>query len=96
MFYDHLPNVAGRIGNLPARFDIDTGSRTALDVTSPFVSAHGLRLHFTKGSLAVTGWGVGGPARSYVVRMPSVAIGGVTIPNPVVDLSCRKTRRAHS
>jgi len=87
VFYDQIPNVAGRIGNLPARFDIDTGSRTALDVTSPFVVAHRLRDHFTKGSLAVTGWGVGGPTRSYAVRMPSVAIGGVTIPNPVVNLS---------
>jgi hypothetical protein len=87
VFYDQNPAVAGRIGNLPARFTIDTGSRTALDVTSPFVATHGLRQLFAKGSLAVTGWGVGGPTRSYVVRMPSVAIGGVTIPNPVVDLS---------
>jgi hypothetical protein len=87
VFYNQNPAVAGRIGNLPARFTIDTGSRTALDVTSPFVAAHGLRDHFAKGSLAVTGWGVGGPTRSYVVRMPSVAIGGVTIPNVVVDLS---------
>jgi aspartyl protease/PDZ domain-containing protein len=87
VFYDHLPNVAGRIGDLPARFDIDTGSRSALDVTSPFVAAHRLRERFTKGTLAVTGYGVGGPARSYVVRMPSVAIDGITIEDPVVDLS---------
>ena len=87
VFYNTIPNVAGRIGDLPARFAIDTGSRTALDVTSPFVAKHGLREHFTKGSLAITGWGVGGPTRSYVVRMPTVAIGAVTIPNVVVDLS---------
>ncbi len=87
VFYDTIPNVAGRIGDLPARFKIDTGARISLDVTSPFVAAHGLRDHFTKGSLAVTGWGIGGPTRSYVVRMRSVAIGGVTIPNAVVDLS---------
>jgi PDZ domain/Aspartyl protease len=87
VFYNTIPNVAGRLGNLPARFAIDTGSRTALDVTSPFVAAHGLRDQSTKGGLAITGWGVGGPTRSYVVRMPTVAIGGVTIPNVVVDLS---------
>ena len=87
VFYDHLPNVPGRIGDLPARFDIDTGSRSALDVTSPFVASHRLRDRFTKGTVAVTGYGVGGPARSYVVRMPSVAIGSVTLENPVVDLS---------
>jgi hypothetical protein len=87
VFYDHVPSVPGRIGDLPARFDIDTGSRSELDVTSPFVAQHRLRDHFTKGALAVTGWGVGGPARSYVVRMPSVTIGPVNIPNPVVGLS---------
>jgi hypothetical protein len=87
VFYDHLPNVPGRIGDLPARFDIDTGSRSALDITSPFVASHRLRDHFTKGTVAVTGYGVGGPARSYVVRAPSVAIGSITIKDPVVDLS---------
>jgi hypothetical protein len=87
VFYNQNPAVAGRIGNLPARLTIDTGSRTTLDVTSPFVSAHRLRDQFAKVSLAVTGWGVGGPTRSYVVRMPSVAIGGMSIPNAVVDLS---------
>jgi hypothetical protein len=87
VFYDHVPNVRGHIGDLPARFDIDTGSRAELDVTSPFVAQHRLADHFTKGAHAVTGWGVGGPARSYVVRMPSVAIGQVIIRDPVVDLS---------
>jgi hypothetical protein len=87
VFYDHLPNVPGRIGDLPARFDIDTGSRSALDVTSPFVASHRLRDRFTKGTVAVTGYGVGGSARSYVVRMPSVAIGSITMEDPVVDLS---------
>jgi hypothetical protein len=87
VFYDHLPNVAGRIGDLPARFDIDTGSRSALDITSPFVVAHRLRERFPKGIVAVTGYGVGGPARSYVVRMPSVQIGSISIDNPIVGLS---------
>jgi Aspartyl protease/PDZ domain len=87
VFYDHVPNVPGRIGDLPARFAIDTGSRSALDITSPFVASHRLRDHFTAGTVAITGYGVGGPARSYVVRIPSVAIGSITIEDPVVDLS---------
>ncbi len=87
VFYDHVPNVPGRIGDLPARFGIDTGSRSALDITSPFVASHRLRDRFTAGTVAITGYGVGGPARSYVVRIPSVAIGSITIEDPVVDLS---------
>jgi hypothetical protein len=87
VFYDQIAVVAGRIGDLPARLKIDTGARITLDVTSPFVAAHGLRDQFTKGALANTGWGAGGPTHSYVVRMPSVSIGDLTISNPVVDFS---------
>jgi hypothetical protein len=86
-FYDTIPTVAGHIGNLPTKLKIDTGARIALDITSPFVALHGLRDHFAKGSIAMTGWGVGGPTRAYVVRIPSIAIGSMTIANVVADLS---------
>jgi hypothetical protein len=87
VFYDHLPNVAGSIGDLPATFDIDTGSRSEIDITSPFVAAHGLRARFSKGASAVTGWGVGGPTRDYVVRLPSLRLGTVEIHDIAAGLS---------
>jgi hypothetical protein len=86
-FYDHLPYVAGSIGELPAHFDIDTGSRSEIDVTSPFVLRHKLREKYRKGVSAVTGWGVGGPSRSYVVRLPSLSLGGVQANDVVASLS---------
>ena len=87
VFYDHLPDVKGSIDGLPARFDIDTGSRTALDLTSPFVAAHDLRAKFTHGTSAVTGWGVGGPARDYMVRLPSIKLGPVEVDHLAAGLS---------
>ncbi len=87
VFYDHLPDVKGSIDGLPARFDIDTGSRAELDITSPFVVAHDMRSRFTKGVSAVTGWGVGGPARDYMVRLPSIQLGPVEIDNLAAGLS---------
>ena len=87
VFYDHLPMVEGLVGDLPARFDIDTGSRSEVDLTGPFVSAHDLRKKFSKGISTVTGWGVGGPARSYVVRLPSLTLGSVAVSSPVAGLS---------
>jgi predicted aspartyl protease len=87
VFYDHLPMVSGSIGNLPARFDIDTGSRAEIDITSPFTDAHELRARFSKGVSAVTGWGVGGPSRSYVVRLPSLTLGSVRVDSVVAGLS---------
>ena len=88
VFYDHLPMVSGLIADLPARFDIDTGSRSEVDITGPFVKAHNLRARFSKGVSAVTGWGVGGASHSYVVRLPSLTFGNAApVTNPVAGLS---------
>jgi PDZ domain/Aspartyl protease len=87
VFYDHLPMVRGMLADLPARFDIDTGSRSEVDLTGPFVAAQKLHARFSKGVSAVTGWGVGGPARSYVVRLPSLTLGSVRVNAPVAGLS---------
>ena len=86
-FYDHLPDVSGLIEDLPARFDIDTGSRGELDVCSPFVRRTGLREKYPNGLTASTGWGVGGVVNSYVVRLASLNLGGVVVPGPVGELS---------
>ncbi|MGZ6038727.1 MAG: aspartyl protease family protein [Phenylobacterium sp.] len=87
VFYDHLPNVRGSVLGLPARFDIDTGSRAEIDLTSPFVNAHDLRAKFAKGASAVTGWGVGGPARDYMVRLASLKLGPVEVTDIAAGLS---------
>ena len=87
VFYDHLPMVRGSLAELPARFDIDTGSRSEIDITGPFVTAHELRTRFSKGVSAVTGWGMGGPSRSYVARLPSLKLGDVQVSGPVAGLS---------
>jgi PDZ domain len=86
-FYDHLPAVRGFIDDMPARFDIDSGSRSEVDITSPFVARHRLRERYRPGISAITGWGVGGAARSYVVRVPSLALGTVKVPSVVAGLS---------
>jgi hypothetical protein len=86
-FYDHLPQIQGRIGDLPARFDIDTGSRSEIDITSPSVARMQLHEKYPHGVHAVTGWGVGGPGRSYVVRLPSLTLGDIEVVDPVAALS---------
>ncbi|MBW8840694.1 MAG: aspartyl protease family protein [Sphingomonadales bacterium] len=89
-FYEHMPQVAGTIDGRPARFDIDTGSRSDVTFTRPFVEKAGLRAAYPDGVTITDGWGVGGPARSYVVRSRSLSLGGVTVERPIAALSAAK------
>lgn len=86
-FYDHLPQISGRLDDIPILLDIDTGSRTEADITSPFVRTHNLLNRFPGGVTAMTGWGVGGPSMSQVVRIPSLTLGRVRVDRPVIGLS---------
>ena len=55
------------------------GREFELTLTKPFVEAHGLTAKHPKGVLAVDGWGVGGPSRSYVTRGDYFTLGPVRI-----------------
>jgi membrane-associated protease RseP (regulator of RpoE activity) len=79
--------VQGFVDDMPARFDIDTGSRVEVDLTSPFVARAKLRQRYTPGISTITGWGVGGASRSYVVRIPSLTLGTVKGESVVAGLS---------
>jgi hypothetical protein len=84
VFYSHLPQVTGAFEGVPGRFDIDTGSRDELTLTKPFAVASGLVAKHPKGVEAVDGWGVGGPARSYVTRSDDLTLGTVHLDHFVV------------
>jgi Aspartyl protease/PDZ domain len=79
VFYNHLPQVKGDFEGVSGMFDIDTGSRVELTLNKPFVEANGLTARHPKGVVAVDGWGVGGPSRSYVTRGAWFDLGPVRI-----------------
>jgi hypothetical protein len=68
-------------------FTIDTGARSALMLTTPFVAAHGQFAKYSNAPEAVTGWGIGGPSKSHVIRGNALVLGDQTIAGPVVLLS---------
>ena len=87
VFNDLKPQVTGTFEGLPAKFNIDTGSRLELTLTSPFVKEHDLISTHPKGVAAVDGWGVGGPSRSYIVRAGNLTLGSVKVDNFIAGLS---------
>jgi S1-C subfamily serine protease len=82
-----IPIVAGDIDGVPGTFQLDTGSRSTLDLMTPFVAKNDLVARFGAKVQGVNGWGVGGPARSWIVRGHRFSFGGVSVEAPVVGLA---------
>lgn len=72
---------------VPGNFIVDTGNRASLILNSPFVAAHGQFAKYSSAPEAVTGWGIGGPTKSHVIRGHDLVIGDQHVDAPVVLLS---------
>lgn len=86
VFYDHMPLLPGSVDGIPARFTLDTGSRSEITLTTPFVQRHDLRRRLPGGADMLSGWGAGGPVTSRRVRLHSLALGSFDTPDVVADL----------
>lgn len=84
---ERTPEVAGEIDGIPGKFALDTGSRSTIDLMAPFVAKHNLIQRYNAKYQGVTGWGVGGPARSWIVRGQRLSLGGAVVEAPIVELS---------
>jgi hypothetical protein len=84
---ESTPTVAGDLDGVQGMFDLDTGSRASLDMMAPFVTKNNLIGRYQAKVHGVNGWGVGGPARSWIVRAHRLTLGGVSVGDPVVGLS---------
>ena len=86
-FNGHIPQVEGSIDGLPGKFDIDTGSRASLSLLAPFAEKNNLKERYAATVEGVTGWGVGGAARSQVTRAKDLRLGDVKVVAPVTEIS---------
>jgi len=71
-------------------FMVDTGWRSALTLTSPFVANQELTTAVPKTVEAVTGMGIGGPTIDTIARMPGLKLGRYEVENFVADFSHAK------
>ena len=86
-FNDHNPEISGTFEGIPAKFDIDTGSRAELTLNKPFSEHNALRAKHPTGKDMVDGWGIGGPSRGYVMRGASLMLGPVEVKDVVTTLN---------
>ena len=86
-FKGHVPEVDGTIDGIAGAFDIDTGSRSSLDLAAPFVDKHGLVEKLDPRVRVVSGAGVGGRVYSLLARAHLLTLGGVKVDKPVAYLS---------
>jgi hypothetical protein len=86
-FKGHVPEVDGTIDGIAGAFDIDTGSRSSLDLAGPFVDKHRLVEKLDPRVRVVSGAGVGGRVYSLLARAQSLTLGGVKVDKPVTYLS---------
>jgi hypothetical protein len=86
-FDGNVTEVDATFDRIPGKFQLDTGARSALTLTGPFVARNDLRAKLNKGVEGVTGWGVGGATRSYTERAGTLTIGTFVITAPVVQLA---------
>lgn len=87
--HQRTPVVDGAIDGIPARITIDTGARNAITTHGPFTRDHKLEARYHPAFEAVTGWGVGGPARARPVRFKQVKLGGAEIADVAGELFTR-------
>ncbi len=95
VFHGTKPQVQGSIDGIAGVFELDTGSRSSLDLTRPFVEEHDLARRYGATSEAITGWGIGGPVRSLLARAEVLTLGGIEI-RRVVALLSRQTTGAYA
>jgi hypothetical protein len=86
-FRNHIPQVDGSLDGIPGVFEIDTGARSSLTLTSPFATRNDLAAKYQAGGTVIIGAGVGGAARAQLARAGTLKLGDVTVDKPVTLLS---------
>ena len=82
-----MPLVRGSIGGVRGRFIVDLGDRSSLTLFGPFWRGHRLDAKLSPGIEALTGYGIGGPIKGIVVRVPVFAFGPAKARGVVARLS---------
>ncbi|HEX3551401.1 MAG TPA: aspartyl protease family protein [Candidatus Elarobacter sp.] len=86
VFEGQHPMIPCTIAGIGTQCVVDTGSRIALSVLSPFLAAHPSIVPPNATAVGANGFGLGGAAMGRLARL-SLTVGGFTVPDVIADLS---------
>jgi hypothetical protein len=81
------PLVPCALDGIATQCSIDTGSRSSIDLFTPFIKANPSVVPADATAVGVNGFGVGGPALGSLGRLSSLEIGGFDIKNVIAGYS---------
>jgi len=84
---EQIPVIRATLDGATGSFGVDIGARSSLPIYGPVAREHKLRETCDARFEGVTGWGLGGPIRSLLVRANAFSFAGFDVPRPVVRLS---------
>ncbi len=87
----NIPVISATFDGIDGRFGVDTGARSALILYGPFVAKNQIAEKYQAKVQGVSGWGIGGPVRSYMVRSQSLQIGQFELRGLIARLSLNKS-----
>ena len=87
----NIPVIRASFDGIDGEFGVDTGARSALILYGPFVADHHLTEKYQPKFQGVSGWGLGGPVRSYMVRSQTLKIGKFELSGLIARLSLNKS-----
>ncbi|HEX3810457.1 MAG TPA: aspartyl protease family protein [Rhizomicrobium sp.] len=89
-FNGNTIEIEATYNGVSGNFTVDTGARSSLTISAPFVAKNNLHAANAKGIEGVTGWGIGGPSQAFATRGDDLKMGTFDVKGPVVELSTDK------
>jgi hypothetical protein len=86
-----VPEISASFDGIDGHFGVDTGARSALILYGPFVADHHLAEKYRPKFQGISGWGLGGPVRSCMIRSLSLKIGQFELHGLIARLSLNKS-----
>jgi Aspartyl protease/PDZ domain len=86
-FRGTMPTVRGRLDGIDGVFDVGTGARPSLTLTSSFAASNDLAAKYGASKSVIAGAGPGGHVRGTLARAGELDLGEVVVTGPVVVLA---------